>query len=83
MREINPELTAALSAHLASRRPVILEAWRAAADADPAQTTVSALTRAQFNDHIPQLLEAFERKLKARPGGERVAHGGADNAFAC
>lgn len=62
-----------LSRHLAARRDAILKAWHDAADADPAQTTVSALTRVQFNDHIPQLLEAFERKLGARPGGNRAA----------
>lgn len=62
-----------LSAHLASRREAILHAWRNAADADPAQTTVSFLTRVQFNDHIPQLLDAFERKLRAPPGGNRAA----------
>lgn len=62
-----------LSRHLAARRGAILQAWRAAADADPAQTTVSSLTRAQFNDHIPPLLDAFESKLRAVPGGERAA----------
>lgn len=62
-----------LSRHLADRRGAILQAWREAADADPAQTTVSSLTRAQFNDHIPSLLDAFERKLRARPGGQSAA----------
>ena len=38
-------------------------------DADPAQTTAHALTRGQFNDHIPEVLDAFERKLRSRPGG--------------
>ena len=42
-------------------------------EADPEQTTVSFLTRAQFNDHIPPLLDAFERKLRARPGGAGAA----------
>ncbi|MEO7597918.1 MAG: HAMP domain-containing sensor histidine kinase [Opitutus sp.] len=67
------EQLTALSAHLATRREAILQAWREAADADPAQTTMSFLTRAQFNDHIPPLLDAFERKLRARPGGARAA----------
>lgn len=62
-----------LSAHLTARREAILAAWREAADADPNQTTVSFLTRAQFNDHIPPLLDAFERKLRARPGGAPAA----------
>lgn len=73
MAEKTFEQLAALSTHLAARREAILQAWRAAANADPAQTTVSSLTRAQFNDHIPQLLDAFERKLRARPGGDRAA----------
>ena len=62
-----------LSTHLSVRRNAILQAWREASEADPAQTTVSFLTRAQFNDHIPPLLDAFERKLRARPGGARAA----------
>ncbi len=59
----------ALSDYLGTQRVAILQAWRKAADADPKQTTVRALTRGQFNDHIPQVLDAFERKLRARPGG--------------
>ncbi len=62
-----------LSDHLATRRAAILAEWRKAADLDPAQTTVSSLTRVQFNDHIPQLLDAFERKLRSRPGGRQAA----------
>ena len=73
MTEKTTEQLAALAAHLAARRDAILQAWRAAADSDPAQTTVGVLTRAQFNDHIPQLLDAFERKLRSRPGGDRAA----------
>lgn len=59
----------ALCDHLAKRRPAILQAWRTAAEADPAQQTARALTRSQFNDHIPEVLDAFEQKLRARPGG--------------
>lgn len=72
MTETTSEQLADFSAHLAARREAILRAWREAANADPAQTTVSSLTRAQFNDHIPPLLDAFERKLRARPGGGRA-----------
>lgn len=73
MNETSLQHLQALSSYLASRREAILQAWHAAADADPAQTTVSFLTRSQFNDHIPQLLDAFERKLRAPPGGNRAA----------
>jgi signal transduction histidine kinase len=58
-----------LSEYLATRRKAILLAWWKAADADPAQTSAHSLTRGQFNDHIPEVLDAFERKLRSRPGG--------------
>lgn len=48
-------------------------AWRTASEADQEQTTVNSLTRAQFNDHIPEVLTAFEARLRARPGGNRAA----------
>ncbi len=60
---------AALSHHLAARREAILLAWRKAARADPEQTTGRALTLGQFLDHIPQILDGFELKLRSRPGG--------------
>ena len=58
----------ALSDYLALRREAILLAWRKAAIADPAQTTAHSLTQGQFIDHIPQVLDAFEQKLRSRPG---------------
>lgn len=73
MTERTTEELTTLSLHLASRREALLESWHKAADADPEQTTVNFLTRAQFHDHIPQLLNAFERKLSARPGGNGAA----------
>jgi signal transduction histidine kinase len=69
MAQTKSEQFNALSDFLGTQRETILQAWRAAADNDPKQTTVRALTRGQFNDHIPQVLDAFERKLRARPGG--------------
>jgi signal transduction histidine kinase len=59
----------ALSDFLGTQREALLQAWWKAADSDPKQTTVRALTRGQFIDHIPQVLDAFEQKLRARPGG--------------
>lgn len=66
---------AALAHHLAQRRPALLEAWRQAAENDPELTTVSTLSRAQFVDHIPAVLDAFQRKLcEADTGnGQRAA----------
>jgi len=58
-----------LADHLATRRKAILQAWRTMIGSDPRQTTAHALSRGQLNDHIPQVLDAFESKLRARPGG--------------
>jgi signal transduction histidine kinase len=59
-----------LAAYLATRRPAILRAWRDSVDADPELTSASSLPRTQFNDHIPELLDAFEHKLRALPRPE-------------
>ena len=64
------EQLAAFSHHLAARREAILQAWRSAAREDPEQTTGRALTLGQFLDHIPEILDAFELKLRSRPGGQ-------------
>lgn len=59
----------ALSDHFAARRDSILQAWRKADRADPDQTTGRSLTLGQFLDHIPAMLDAFEFRLRSRPGG--------------
>jgi signal transduction histidine kinase len=55
-----------LADYLAARREVILQSWRRAVANDPDLTTASTLSRAQFNDHIPQILDVFDRKLRTR-----------------
>src|SRR5205823_5762872 len=62
-----------LASHLGTRRPALLRAWRDAVDADPQLTSASSLPRTQFNDHIPELLDAFEDKLRALPRRESPA----------
>ncbi len=42
-----------------------MAAWRQAVTADPKLTTGNTLPRAQLHDHIPALLEDFERRLTA------------------
>ena len=56
---------AALAARLAQRRDAIMEAWRSKMSADPKLTTGTALPRAQLHDHLPALLQDFERRLLA------------------
>jgi signal transduction histidine kinase len=62
MRELEVELTA-LAEHLGRRREAILHAWRNAVRKDPALATGDALPHAHLNDHIPDVLLAFEREL--------------------
>src|SRR3982751_6599571 len=42
-----------------------LAAWSLAARHDPGLTTPATLSRSQFFDHIPAMLDALERKLRA------------------
>jgi signal transduction histidine kinase len=64
----------ALAAHLAGRREAILEKWRDAIESDSKLTTASTLSRSQFYDHIPAVLNAFERDLGAHQSADaRVA----------
>jgi signal transduction histidine kinase len=60
----------ALAGHLAARRSAILQAWRESVRADAELTVVTALPRTQFDDHIPRVLDAFERKLRVWSGPE-------------
>ena len=62
---------AKLASHLAHRRGDVLQAWRQAIAADPELRTGASLPRSQLNDHIPALLEDFERRLTSRGVGER------------
>jgi signal transduction histidine kinase len=61
-----------LAAFLTDRRDEILDAWRRAVDDDPDLTTASTITRAQFVDHIPAVLDAFERRISAKHATERA-----------
>ncbi|VTU18159.1 Sensor protein EvgS precursor [Variovorax sp. SRS16] len=85
MADIQTEL-AGLARHLEWRRAAILQIWRNTIRRDRSLTAGDALPRAQLNDHIPEVLAAFERQLRepdaiskgARPskgGDEAAAHG--------
>jgi signal transduction histidine kinase len=56
---------AALAADIRQSREQILEAWRSCVDQDPELTTASSITRSQFRDSIPKVLDAFEMALRA------------------
>jgi signal transduction histidine kinase len=69
--EENAQLSA-LALHLSNQREAILQRWRQAVEADPRLTTASNLSRSQFNDHIPEVLDAFERALSSRDRIETI-----------
>jgi signal transduction histidine kinase len=56
---------AALAADVRQAREQILLDWRVCVDEDPELTTASSITRAQFTDSIPKVLDAFELALRA------------------
>ena len=62
----------ALAEFLAARREHILDAWRRAVDADPELATAATITRAQFIDHIPAVLDAFELRISAKHAADRA-----------
>jgi hypothetical protein len=55
----------ALAEHIVEQRDAILQHWRLAAANAGRLAIVSSLTRQQFNDHIPGLIDALARKLRA------------------
>lgn len=68
---------AALASTLLERRAAILAAWRAAGEEAPERSIASSLSRAQFNDHIPAVLDSLGHVIQAWPGDEDP---GADQA---
>ncbi|HEX5461676.1 MAG TPA: sensor histidine kinase [Steroidobacteraceae bacterium] len=54
-----------LAAHLRLKRKDLLAAWREAIRRDPQLTISSKLSRSALDDHIPKILDDFERRLRA------------------
>jgi signal transduction histidine kinase len=71
-QRIDEELNA-LSAHLAGRREALLQAWTTAVAADPELSTASSLPRTQFYDHIPDILDSLERRLRSWPDADSAS----------
>ena len=68
--ERRAEQLALLADYLTGRRNAILENWRHAVEKDSELGSASTLLRTEFYDHIPAVLDAFERKLSARQRSE-------------
>ena len=63
----------ALAAYLGERREAILQNWHIATESTTEVTIASSLTRLQFNDHIPGVLDAFALRLRAWPREESAS----------
>lgn len=61
------EQLSALASELLERRDIILKAWRAAGELAPERSPASSLSRAQFNDHIPAVLDCLAHTIQALP----------------
>lgn len=60
----------ALASELLLRRDLILDQWRSDGDAAVAGGIESSLSRTQFNDHIPDVLDCFAHTIRAWPREE-------------
>jgi signal transduction histidine kinase len=71
-QKVNEQL-AALAVHVTARREAILQTWRKAVERDPEMMTGASLPRAQLNDHVPELLDAYSDKLLVVTGKQQRA----------
>lgn len=55
--------TSELVKYLYARREAILQNWRLACEQDPTLSKVSALSREEFNDLLPMVLDILEQRL--------------------
>ncbi len=61
------EQLSALATHLGEKRDFLLQRWRTATENVAELTIATSLTRLQFNDHIPGVLDSFALRLRAWP----------------
>jgi signal transduction histidine kinase len=58
-----------LASHLTSRQKAIIDRWRAVVIADNRLSTPDSLSRSQFVDHMPEILDALASALERRDSG--------------
>jgi signal transduction histidine kinase len=73
LRTTEAEL-AAIADHLHIRKELILRAWESAVNADASLSVSTSLSRSDFRDHVPQLLDTFEQALRGFDPKEKSAH---------
>ncbi|HET7707676.1 MAG TPA: HAMP domain-containing sensor histidine kinase [Thermoanaerobaculia bacterium] len=77
------EQLSALAATLVQRRDAILAAWRLAGDNETERSIASSLSRAQFNDHIPAVLDCLGHTIQGWPGLQDAQSGDEQTAKVC
>ena len=73
----------ALAAELLQRRDAILHSWRAASEAALGRNIGSSLSGAQFNDHIPAVLDCLANTLQAFPDEHDRVSDDAETQMVC
>lgn len=64
----HPQSVTDLVTFLFNRRETLLNNWRTACEADASLKKISTLTREEFNNLIPVILESLEQQLLGQPG---------------
>lgn len=77
------EQLSAIASELLARRDAILEAWRAAGDPAAERGIASSLSRAQFNDHVPAILDCLAHTIEAWPDEQTAAAGQIQSQRVC
>ncbi len=77
------EQLSALASTLVERRDAILAAWRVAGQNETDRDIASSLSRAQFNDHIPAVLDCFAHTIQGWPGLQDAKTGEEQAAKVC
>lgn len=72
-----------LASALLARRDAILDAWRAAGEAGGERDIASSLSRVQFNDHIPAVLDCLAHTIEGLPGEHDAAAEAVESGRAC
>ncbi len=73
----------AIASELLSRRDAILDAWRTAGEPGAERGIASSLSRAQFNDHVPAVLDCLAHTIEAWPEPQTATAGEIQSARVC
>jgi signal transduction histidine kinase len=70
-----------LATYLAARREAILANWRTACEADAGLRTPSVLSREEFNDNVPLMLNGLEQCLRGSRENVDIHHNAAEHGL--